>query len=35
VEQVEVETIPGYFTTPISEPGARILAEKLSRRLRS
>jgi thioesterase domain-containing protein len=35
VEQVEVEEIPGYFTTPISEPGARILAEKLSRRLGS
>jgi thioesterase domain-containing protein len=35
VEQVEVETIPGYFTTPISEPGARILAERLSRRLGS
>lgn len=33
VERVEVETIPGYFTTPISEPGARILAERLSRRL--
>jgi thioesterase domain-containing protein len=35
VERVEVETIPGYFTTPISEPGARVLAEKLSRRLES
>jgi thioesterase domain-containing protein len=35
VERVEVETIPGYFTTPISEPGVRILAEKLSRRLHS
>jgi thioesterase domain-containing protein len=33
VEHVEVEKIPGYFTTPISEPGARILAEKLSQRL--
>jgi thioesterase domain-containing protein len=33
VERVEVETIPGYFTTPISEPGARILAERLTRHL--
>jgi thioesterase domain-containing protein len=34
-EQVEIETIPGYFTTPISEPGVRVLADRLSRRLRS
>jgi thioesterase domain-containing protein len=30
---VEVERIPGYFTTPISEPGVRVLAQRLSRRL--
>jgi thioesterase domain-containing protein len=34
VEGIEVETIPGYFTTPISEPGVGILADGLSRRLR-
>lgn len=33
VAQVQVETIPGYFTTPISEPGARILAQRLAGRL--
>jgi len=33
VEDIEVETVPGYFTTPISEPGVRILADRLSRRL--
>jgi acetoacetyl-CoA synthetase len=33
IEHIGVETIPGYFTTPISEPGARILAQKLSRYL--
>jgi thioesterase domain-containing protein len=33
IEHIQVETIPGYFTTPISEPGARILARKLSRYL--
>jgi oxalate---CoA ligase len=27
---VEVETVPGYFTTPISEPGVRVLAERLA-----
>jgi len=26
---VEVELLPGYFTTPISEPGVRVLAGKL------
>jgi thioesterase domain-containing protein len=35
VEQVEVETIPGYFTTPISEPGVRVLAERVARQLQS
>ena len=33
VADLEVETIPGYFTTPISEPGVRVLAERLQRRL--
>jgi len=33
VERVEVETIPGYFTTAISEPGVRILAERLARQI--
>jgi thioesterase domain-containing protein len=33
VEDIEIETVPGYFTTPISEPGVRILADSLSRRL--
>ena len=32
-ENVEVETVPGYFTTPISEPGVRVLADGLSRRM--
>ncbi len=35
VQDMQVETIPGYFTTPISEPEVRVLAEKLSRRLGS
>lgn len=30
---LEVETIPGYFTTAISEPGVRILADRLDLRL--
>ena len=30
---VEVEMVSGYFTTPISEPAVRILAERLSARL--
>ena len=34
IEGIEVETVPGYFTTPISEPGVGILADGLSRRLR-
>jgi thioesterase domain-containing protein len=33
-KDVEVESVPGYFTTPISEPGVRVLAEKLARHLR-
>ncbi len=32
-DEVEIEIVPGYFTTPISEPGVRVLAERLSRRL--
>lgn len=35
VEDLQVETIPGYFTTPISEPEVRTLADRLSRRLAS
>ncbi len=35
VADIEVETIPGYFTTPISEPGVRILADRLSAHLAS
>jgi thioesterase domain-containing protein len=31
--EVEVVTVPGYFTTPISEPGVKLLAERLSGRL--
>lgn len=30
VDRLEVETIPGYFTTPISEPFVRVLAQRLS-----
>jgi thioesterase domain-containing protein len=33
VENLHVEVIPGYFTTLISEPRVRVLAERLSRRL--
>jgi oxalate---CoA ligase len=33
VANLEVETIPGYFTTPISEPGVRVLADRLSAHL--
>ena len=33
VEDLAIEVIPGYFTTPISQPGVRVLAERLSRRL--
>jgi thioesterase domain-containing protein len=32
-DSVEIETIPGYFTTPISEPGVRVLADRLSAHL--
>lgn len=35
VERLQLETVPGYFTTPISEPGVRILAERLARHLAS
>ncbi len=35
VRDIEVETIPGYFTTPISEPGVRILAEGLARHVKA
>jgi len=28
-EDLEIERIPGYFTTPISEPGVRILAARI------
>jgi thioesterase domain-containing protein len=33
VADIEVETVPGYFTTLISEPGVRILADRLSAHL--
>lgn len=33
VENLQIELVPGYFTTPISEPGVRILAERLGRYL--
>jgi thioesterase domain-containing protein len=33
VQDIEVETVPGYFTTPISEPGVRILADGISRHI--
>jgi thioesterase domain-containing protein len=33
VEDLEVETVPGYFATPMSEPGVRILADRFSRHL--
>ncbi len=29
VEKLQVEIVPGYFTTPISEPGVRLLADGL------
>jgi thioesterase domain-containing protein len=35
VADITVETVPGYFTTPISEPGVRILAGRLSAHLAS
>ncbi len=35
VENLQVEIVSGYFTTPISEPGVRILADRLSRHLAS
>ena len=35
VAELEVETVPGYFTTPISEPGVRMLAGRLSAHLAS
>jgi thioesterase domain-containing protein len=35
VEHLSVETIPGYFGTPISEPGVRTLAGRLSEHLAS
>ncbi len=31
VQDVDVETIPGYFTTPISEPEVRTIADRLAR----
>jgi thioesterase domain-containing protein len=30
IERLQVELVPGYFTTPISEPGVKILAELLA-----
>jgi thioesterase domain-containing protein len=30
VESLQVETVPGYFTTPISEPGVQVLADRLA-----
>lgn len=35
VKELEVETVPGYYTTPISEPGVRVLADRLSAHLRA
>lgn len=32
-EEVRIETLPGYFTTSISEPGARVLASGIARHL--
>jgi thioesterase domain-containing protein len=32
---LQIETVPGYFTTPISEPGVQILAQKLCQYLAS
>lgn len=33
VDDLRIETIAGYFTTPISEPEVRVLADRLSRYL--
>jgi len=33
VENLQVEMVPGYFTTPISEPGVRMLADGLTSHL--
>jgi thioesterase domain-containing protein len=33
VDRLQIETVPGYFTTPISEPGVRMLADALARHL--
>jgi thioesterase domain-containing protein len=33
VGDIRIETVPGYFTTPISEPGVRMLAAGLSRHM--
>jgi thioesterase domain-containing protein len=33
VRDIEIETVPGYFTTPISEPTVRMLAAGLSRHM--
>lgn len=33
VEDLEVDTVPGYFTTLISEPRVRVLADRLSEHL--
>lgn len=33
VASLAVETVPGYFTTPISEPGVELLAQRLARLL--
>jgi thioesterase domain-containing protein len=32
---LQIETVPGYFTTPISEPGVQILSQRLSQHLAS
>ncbi len=34
VAEIQIETIPGYFTTPISEPEVRTLATRLAAYLR-
>jgi thioesterase domain-containing protein len=34
IENLQIELVPGYFTTPISEPGVRVLAELLERQVR-
>jgi thioesterase domain-containing protein len=33
VDNLQIEIVPGYFTTPISEPGAAVLADKLAAHL--